>query len=152
VEKVITVSDETRIVPHFTFKELANNESTELPKYKLETMEAVEHLQMIEELRMWAVRMYPDKFPNGLCVSSGFRNPKFNRKVGGASNSCHLDSRATDFNNIPQSCYLAFMYAWSTICSIHNKIGGVEYGRGYMHFDSYSDKFGYKKFRIVDKR
>lgn len=149
---MITVSDETRIVPHFTFKEQANNESTEEPKFKCETEEAVEHQYMIEELRMWAVRTYPQDYPNGLFVSSGYRNPLFNKKKGGAKNSAHLDSRATDFNNIPQKHYEAFKGAWQVICSIHNKIGGVEFAKGYMHFDSYSDKFGYKEFRTVDKR
>lgn len=149
----MTISDESRIVPHFTFKEQANNESDEEPKFRLETMEAVEHQFMIEELRMWAVETYPKQFgQSGLRVSSGFRNPLYNKKIGGASNSCHLDTRATDFDNIPEILFNDFEVAWRVICSIHKRIGGIELYHWGIHVDSFSDKFGNVVFRRKDNR
>jgi len=87
-----------------------------------------------------------------LNVSSWYRTKEFNKKCGGASNSAHLDGRATDINNIPQPLYEQFITAWQVICSIHGKVGGIETYEWGIHFDSYSDKFGYEKFRTKDNR
>lgn len=134
---------EGRIVKNFSFKEMSNNEADEDIKLIL-TPEVVEHAQMMQELRDW--------YGNPLNVSSWYRTATFNKKCGGASNSAHLDGRATDINNIPKSMYYDFTVAWQVICSSRGKIGGVEMYPWGMHFDSYSDKFGFKEFRIKDNR
>lgn len=134
---------EGRIVKNFSFKEMSNNEADEDIKLIL-TPEVVEHAQMMQELRDW--------YGKPLNVSSWYRTATFNKKCGGASNSAHLDGRATDINNIPESLYNDFITAWQVICSIHNKVGGVELYDWGMHFDSYSDKFGSTKFRLKDNR
>ena len=137
------------ITHNFTFDEMANKIDKEL---KINTPEAVEHVYMMQELREWAVRKYPQTFGGkGLTVSSWYRTPSYNKKVGGASNSAHLDARATDITNIPKHLHNAFADAWEVICSGHNKIGGCELTNGYVHFDSHSDKFGKKSFRLVRK-
>lgn len=140
-------------VPHFSWKEIANNLSKDEIKLCIKDWDNFyEHCLMMEELRMWAVTTHPIMSKHGLIVSSWYREPDFNRSVGGASNSAHLDARATDINNIPQSLYKEFLTAWRVICSTHNKIGGIELYSWGMHFDSYSDKFGHKEFRVVDNR
>ena len=73
-------------------------------------------------------------------------------KPRGASNSAHLDGRATDINNIPESLYDDFIVAWQVICLARGKIGGIELYLWGMHFDSHSDKFGSTKFRLKDNR
>jgi uncharacterized protein YcbK (DUF882 family) len=136
---------EGRIVPNFSLKEMSNNEADEDIKLIL-TPEVVEHAQMMQELRNW--------YGKPLNVSSWYRTKKYNAemKPRGASNSAHLDGRATDINNIPESLYNDFITAWQVICSNHGKIGGVELYPWGMHFDSYSDKFGATKFRLKDNR
>lgn len=119
------------------------------------TPEVIEHGHMMDELREWASTYYPNYFKvNGLLVSNRgwYRNKKDNDEVGGASNSTHLDARATDINNIPQILYDEFVTAWQVICMKHKKVGGVVLYHWGMHFDSFSDKFGVKVFRIDDKR
>jgi uncharacterized protein YcbK (DUF882 family) len=134
-----------RIVKNFSLKEMSNNEADEDIKLIL-TPEVVEHAQMMQELRDW--------YGKPLNVSSWYRTKKYNAemKPRGASNSAHLDGRATDINNIPESLYNDFITAWQVICSNHGKIGGVELYPWGMHFDSHSDKFGSTKFRLKDNR
>ena len=131
------------ITKNFTLDEMCNKDAKESVKLIL-TPESVEHAQMMQELRDWAER--------ALNVSSWHRTPTYNKSCGGASNSAHLDARATDINNIKESEYHDFTIAWQTICKAHSKIGGVCYYKWGMHFDSHSDKFGCTTFRVQDYR
>ena len=131
-------------VEFFTWKEVANNESKKSIKLEIEYWDAfMEHAEMMNKLRVWAVAAHPEIFKKGLAVSSWYRDPEYNAemKPRGASNSAHLDGRATDINNIPESLYDDFIVAWQVICLARGKIGGVELYPWGMHFDSYSDKF-----------
>jgi len=132
-----------RIVKNFSLTEMMNNQADDDVKLVI-TPELVEHAFMIQELRDW--------YGKPLNVSSWYRTKSFNKQVGGHSNSCHLDGLATDLNNIPQSLYNDFTLAWEVICLSHGKIGGVEFYSWGMHFDSNSDRFGYKKFRKKENR
>ena len=143
---------EGRIVENFTLAEMMNNQAKEDVKLVL-TPELVEHAQMMQELRDWAVATFPKVFgKNGLIVSSWYRTKAFNKACGGYYISCHLDGLATDINNIPESLYDRFTTAWQVICSHHNKIGGIELYTWGMHFDSDSGRFGTKVFRVNDNR
>jgi hypothetical protein len=142
-------------VEFFTWEEVANNKSRKAIKLEIEDWDAfMEHAEMMNELRVWAVAAYPEIFKKGLTASSWYRDPEYNAemKPRGASNSAHLDARATDINNIPESLYDSFRVAWWVICTRHNKIGGIELYDWGMHFDSHSDKFGSTKFRLKDNR
>ena len=140
-------------VKWFAWEEVANNLSKKAIKLMIKDWDAfIEHAIMMNELRIWAVKTYPLMFKKGLHVSSWFREPEYNASVGGASNSAHLDARATDIDNIPQALYDEFITAWQVICSIHGKIGGNELYDWGMHFDSYSDKFGSTTHRLKDNR
>lgn len=140
-------------VEWFTWEEVANNLSKKSIKLQIKDwVNFMIHAVMMNELRIWAVLTFPDVFKNGLHVSSWFREPEFNKSVGGASNSAHLDARATDIDNIPENLYHDFIVAWQVICLIHGKIGGIELYEWGMHFDSYSDKFGFTKFRLEENR
>ena len=138
---------------HFSIEEIVNTQSVGETQMHW-TDRVMEHGQMMDELR--------DVFGGPLHSSSWFRAPLFNRKIGGASNSAHLDGEATDIDNIDTSNEKVVQFlitAWKTICAVHHKIGGIEiYGpgkkfkKGGMHFDSHSDKFGCKTFRLKDNR
>lgn len=138
-----------RLFKYFDFEEMGVNADLVF------SPAVVEHGQMMDELREWAATYYPNFFArNGLIVSKRgwFRNVKDNKAAKGASNSAHLDARATDINNIPSTLYDEFTTAWQVICMKHKKVGGVVLYHWGMHFDSFSDKFGVKVFRIDDKR
>jgi len=132
-----------RLVPNFSLAEMTNKLADEKIKLVL-TPEVVEHAQMLQELRDW--------YGAPLEVSSWYRTKAFNKACGGASNSAHLDGRATDIKGIPDDLYHDFIIAWQVICEAHRKIGGCELYSWGIHFDSYSDKFGCEKFRIKDNR
>lgn len=119
------------------------------------TPEIVSHGLMMDDLREWAVKYFPKQFAkSGLIVSKRgwFRNKEDNKAVGGASNSAHLDARATDVNNIPSDLYREFIAAWKLLCHIYGVVGGIELYNWGMHFDSHSDKFKVKTFRLKDNR
>ena len=136
-----------RITKNFTLAEMTNKQAADTVKLML-TPEAVEHAQMMQELR--------DCYGKPLNVSSWYRTKKFNKeRASGASNSAHLDGRATDINNIDTTdneTVKRFTHWWQAICAVHGKIGGVEVYKWGMHFDSHSDKFGCKTFRYKDNR
>lgn len=135
-----------RLVKNFSLAEMTNKQAKDEIKLVL-TPEVVEHARMMQELRDW--------WGGPLNVSSWYRTPTFNKSCGGASNSAHLDGLATDVCNIDTTnakTVQSFTVAWQAICSAHGKIGGVEVYPWGMHFDSHSDKFGYKAFRYKDNR
>ena len=132
-----------RLVPNFSLEEMTNATASEDIKLVL-TPEVVEHAQMMQELRDWHGKP--------LSVNSWYRTESFNKKCGGASNSEHLDGRATDISNIPQSKYVDFTRAWNIICSLHKKIGNIQLYSWGMHFGSHADKFGWTEFRETDNR
>ena len=132
-----------RIVKNFSLAEMTNKQAKDEIKLVL-TPEVVEFAQMMQELRDW--------YGKPLNVSSWYRTETFNRSVGGSSNSAHLDGRACDIANIPKDRFDDFIIAWQVICSIHNKVGGVNLYSWGLHFTDYEDKFGNKTFQIRDKR
>jgi uncharacterized protein YcbK (DUF882 family) len=132
------------IVKNFSLAEMTNKQAKDEIKLVL-TPEVTEFAQMMQELRDW--------YGKPMEVSSWYRTKNFNKGLKGSSpTSAHLDGRACDINNIPQSLYHDFSIAWQVICSIHGKVGGVNlYGWG-MHFTDFENKFGNKVFQIRDKR
>lgn len=140
-----------RIVKNFSLSEMTNKQAKDEIKLVL-TPEVIEFAQMMQELRDWVSSKYPMFARQGLIVSSWYRTESFNKKNGGSSNSAHLDGRACDINNIPQNLYHDFTIAWRVICSIHGKVGGVNYYSWGMHFTDHEDKFGHKAFQVRDKR
>ena len=146
---MIQIDDNSKVTKNFTVKEVASrgfifrNEETDI------------FMDMLQLLRDTSANTYPQFTEDGLIPSNIQRSKSHNKSVGGASNSAHLDGRAADITNIntkDEKLVQWFITAWKIICTMFNKIGGVEIGKDYMHFDNYSDKFGYKRFRIVDKR
>ena len=132
-----------RLWKNFSIDEICNKSASEDVKF-IFTPEAKEHGDMMQELR--------DYYGKPMIVSSWYRTPSFNKKIGGASNSAHLDGRATDIKGIPESKFRELAIVWNNICVQHGMIGGVGYYKWGMHFDSHSDKFGYKAFSVRDYR
>jgi hypothetical protein len=137
---------EGRITPHFTVEEVDSR------GYLHINPEMIAFITMLEELRMWAARHYPQFAKQGLIPSNIYRTEEHNNDVGGDKNSTHLDGRAADITNIPQGLFKDFTVAWQLICSIHGKVGGVNYYKWGMHFTDHEDKFGHTEFQIRDYR
>lgn len=132
------------MVKNFSLAEMTNKQSKDEIKLVL-TPEVTEFAHMMQELRDW--------YGKPLEVSSWYRTKNFNKGLKGSSpTSAHLDGRACDINNIPQNLYHDFTIAWQVICSIHDKVGGVNYYSWGMHFTDFENKFGNKVFQIRDKR
>lgn len=132
-----------RLVKNFSLSEMENNEAKEDIKLII-TPEVVEFAQMVQELRDWYGR--PMK------VNSWFRTEFYNKQIGGAPKSIHLDGRAVDIaisNPVQQN---KIRSQWEWICSKHNKIGGINYYDTFIHIDNYEDKFGHKAFVKRDYR
>ena len=131
-------------VKNFSLAEMTNKQAKDEVKLVL-TPEVIEFAQMMQELRDW--------YGKPLEVSSWYRTKRFNDGLKGASpTSAHLDGRACDINNITQNLSHDFTIAWQEICSIHDKVGGVNYYSWGMHFTDHEDKFGHKTFQTRDKR
>lgn len=131
------------ITKNFKLSEMCNTNTKSETKLTL-TPKMVEHAQMMQELRDW--------YGKPLNVSSWYRTAQYNTFCGGDVNSAHLDGLATDITGIPEDMFDEFTTAWKTICSIHNKVGGVNYYSWGMHFCSNEDRFGHKDFQTRDKR
>lgn len=130
---------------YFSITEIANNKA--IGEVQLAwTPGLVEHGRMMDELREW--------WSKPMEVSSWFRAPKFNKKVGGDKRSCHLIGRATDilFDDLSESDLSALIIAWQVICARYDRIGGIEIYDWGVHFDSASDRFNCTAFRIHDNR
>lgn len=124
-----------RLVKNFTFKEMNITQLKEL------NPEIVEFTIMIQELRDYL------KIP--LNVNSWKRSITQNKKIGGSSNSAHLNARAVDIKIIASDNTIN---QWKKICEKHGKIGGVNRYKTYTHFTDYESKFGAKKFVVRDYR
>ena len=128
------------IVKNFTLKEMSNNESKEDIKLII-TPEVVKFAQMIQELR--------DYYKKPMLVNSWYRTEFFNKKIGGSSNSLHIDGTAVD---IKTTDYIKLSERWKLICRKHNKIGSVNLYDTFMHFSIGDEKFGVKGFITRDYR
>ena len=97
-----------RLSPHFTLWEVTKSRHTEI--YNIPSHEAIENLKRVcswlEELRRRYNLRYvlrsvsPPKLggekSTPIIISSGYRSPQLNRKVGGSATSNHLTGCAVD--------------------------------------------------------
>lgn len=136
------------LVPNFRVWEFANTEAKESVKLVI----SQRSWEFIKELQAFRDRYYA-KYKKGLDVSSMYRTETFNRACGGSVNSAHLNGRACDFINIPQSRYDAVTNMWKEVCSVYGKIGGINYyADNRIHVTDFEQKFGHSQFYIRDYR
>ena len=143
-----TLSD-GRLVKNFSLQEMANNESDTAVKLII-TPATAQHAMMMQELRDW--------WGKSMTVNSWYREPVYNKAVGGDPNSCHLDGIATDISltNLTAAQRSAFIKQWKKICKKYKVIGGVSIYHWGLHFDSNNDPMRYGRknsvYRITDFR
>lgn len=98
------------------------------------------HAQMLQELR--------DFIKKPIYVTSWYRTKKYNRAIGGVSDSNHLTGCATDiyFGSLNEEAFIVVAREWRKICMSHGVVGEAGYypDDGFLHLGSsirYSDTF-----------
>lgn len=110
-------------VGYFDSKEFACNDGSVSPYGEMNVvMELVELLNHIREL-----------YGKPIVVTSGYRSPAHNKKVGGVSNSQHIYGRAADIK--PLSKNASDIAQLQFICLSANPKGGVGLYDTFCHVD-----------------
>lgn len=119
------------------------------------TLDALEHAKILEEFRVWLAK--PMK------VNAWYRTKKYNKDVGGASNSSHLRGVATDISmvGLNKSDFIKYAKKWKSLCAKHGVVGEaglytwgihlgshITYSKTFYHWDSRSGKQINKPFKI----
>lgn len=128
-----------RITEHFQLSEFANNLDGGVV---LITPQVIEFIQMLEEFRKW--------YGRSVNITSGYRTKEFNKKVGGASNSLHIQGIAIDFalpsafkkySKERQEEYLNnIKNKWYQICDNRGIHGSVIFYDTWVHLDARRNK------------
>ena len=140
------------LTDHFTADDYSINQTSNVAL----TQESYEHALMLEEFRQWLKRP--------IVVHAWYRTSSYNKKVGGASNSSHLNGLATDRHTnitITEEKFIKYAKKWKEICNRHNCVGEaglytwgmhlgshVKYSKTFYHWDSRSGKQINKPFKI----
>lgn len=139
--------NDQNIRDNFKLKELANNMGNELKPQFIIDEYVDKFLDMLQEFRKW--------YNKPMQINSCYRQPEFNKKVGGDSKSAHLHACAVDWQvkghtelqrgNVRKK--------WEELCKKHKVIGSINlYSSGY-HLEAFSDKwYSQKEFAVRDYR
>lgn len=134
----------TQLYPHFKLWELANNKGDANKPQMLLTPAQDDLMICIENLREWWAR--------GINCNSCFRQPLYNKAVGGSSNSLHLYALAFDWGvDLSYSQRVAVCEQWKSITKRAGKIGGINFYDWGVHLDANEDYFHHNNFVIRDK-
>ena len=134
------------LTPHFTLGELANNSGDSnqpqyiFSKYSARFNEALEYFRVI-------------KYKKPISVNSCYRQPDYNKAIGGDSRSAHLMACAMDFNENGKTQGENLAKMWRETCEKFGLIGAINIYDKYIHIEAFSDVcYGNKGFVIRDKR
>ena len=142
----VTAEKNVPLSPHFKLYELANNKGkANLPQWE-DSPESRKFVYCLEQFRLW--------YKKPMVIESGYRQPDYNKKVGGDSRSAHLIGCAADWHvkhTEPERNSIALM--WRSILESNGIIGAINfYTHGY-HLEAFSDKiYGTRTFQIRDYR
>lgn len=140
------VNSNVYLAPNFRLAELANNLGDKTLPQWIDSPESRVFVVMLQELRTWM------QLP--MVISSCYRQPAFNAKVGGDKRSAHLMACAADWHiahNQEQREHVSTK--WRKICETHGVIGAINYYSNGYHLEAYSDRcYNSKGFAIRDYR
>ena len=139
-----SIDSETQVRKNFKLKELANNKAENAVKLVV-TEKMFLFMDMMQELR--------DKIGKPINVSSWYRTKTYNKKIGGSSNSLHLDGLAVDFPmevNVTERKMME--NRWRFICEKHGVVGGINHYTHGFHVCIGEEKFGHNSFTVRDYR
>ncbi|MBQ1982237.1 MAG: hypothetical protein II229_03330 [Clostridia bacterium] len=134
------------LAPNFRLAELANNLGDKTKPQWEDSPESRVFVVMLQELRTWMEKP--------MVISSCYRQPAWNARVGGDKRSAHLHACAADWHIAHTQTQREHVSAkWRQICESHGVIGAINYYSGGYHLEAYSDRwYGSKGFAIRDYR
>lgn len=127
--------DSDRLTEHFRVSEFVNKEDG---NRMYTDPDFIPFVLQLQEFRYW--------YGRPITITSGYRTVKFNKKVGGASNSMHLQGLAVDFK-LPMSELKKYSSArreefynnvknkWFSLCDAHGVKGSVVFYDSFIHLD-----------------
>jgi len=116
----------TLITPHFSLSEVACNDGTPYPPEWIES-----RLKPLLEAAEWVRERYG--FP--IKISSGYRTPWYNRKIGGAKFSQHVQGTALDMTTVQGRGKLKDLIQAVMDARINGYCSGVGIYNGFVHMD-----------------
>lgn len=141
------IDGETQIAKNFKLKELANTlGDSSKPQYVI-TPQTVTFMKCLQDFR--------DTYNKSMTITSCYRQPAFNKKVGGDPSSAHLIGCAVDWKTGKQSSSQRANVAsmWKDICTKNGIVGAINYYTNGYHLEMFSDIcYGSKSFKIRDYR
>lgn len=84
-----------KLTENFTISELIYSYTAQVNKIdNRPSVQVIENLKALCENILQPLR---DHFACHIIITSGFRSPKLNKKIGGVANSQHIEGKAADF-------------------------------------------------------
>ena len=95
---------------------------------------------------------FRDYINSPIVISSSFRSPEHNKKVGGAEHSQHLLGQAIDFYTpkMPNNSTVSYLKTYLDFCALTRFIGQVIFYPTFIHIGLRTDS--HKKLVFYDKR
>jgi uncharacterized protein YcbK (DUF882 family) len=124
----------TQVTKNFSLEEMACKNANEVYL----TPDTIRHAQRLQKFRDW--------YNRPIIVNSWYRTPEYNKKVGGAEKSQHVQGLATDcalpdeffqFTKSRKEEFLSNVKAkWQELVRLDNLGGGVGFYDSFFHLDS----------------
>ena len=139
------IDGSAKILPNFTFSEIANTSAQETVKLQLDLRAQRIMLPMLQITR--------DHF-GPMPISSFYRTKTFNASVGGDPKSCHLVAWAFDMPlTMTEDVCRRWSDWWKVLCRDLDQVGAINLYDNYVHCEIGSDiRYGNKTFVVRDKR
>lgn len=97
-----------KLTENFTISELIYSYTAQVNKIdNRSSVQVIENLKALCENILQPLR---DHFACPIIITSGFRSPKLNKKIGGVANSQHIEGKAADF--IIPAVDLKIVFKW----------------------------------------
>lgn len=140
---IVNLDKNTRLYPHFTLTELANNKGDAAKPQMILDPDVDSFMCMIESFRAW--------WNKPMTCNSCYRQAEYNKTVGGAANSLHLHALAFDWAvKLTYADRVRVASKWNSICKDAGRVGGINFYTWGCHLDAHEDRFGYTNFVIRD--
>ena len=117
---------ETQLTPNFNINEFSCHDGTGVPWDLVENVKVL--AQNLQVLR--------DHLGEPVRLNSGYRNPTYNQKIGGAPDSYHMKGQAADITVKSKSPKQLKALIEKLIAQGKMKQGGIGLYPGFLHYDT----------------
>lgn len=138
IGQLIELPENLQLTRNFTLKELANVSGKEDEAQYIISRDSLEFNTMLQAFRGY--------YGKPIVPTSGYRQPEFNKEIGGVSNSLHLKACACDFVDAYKLDKIFVLSSWLRVLYEFGNIGAIniynnnEYYR--YHVEAFSDLNG----------